>query len=246
MSLLSLKNKFAGQTIALIGNGPSLTMEDLEFLQKNKIFSYGVNKIFVAYPNTTWRPTFYSTSDYAIMDSVIKSFNEYIPDYVFLPKSAQKYISNQIQNLSNEKVFVVNHVSRSSHDYKRAFSEDISEISYGGYTVLFFALQVIHYLGFKKVLLLGVDHNYSYAKVSATKECSPNGRLIVHQEGSNHFHKNYFERGAVVGDVYLDEATVSFQMASDIYTKNQKEIINCSRKTNLNLFPRINLEDVIS
>jgi len=53
--LKSLKNKFKGETILVVGNGPSLKTTTLE---RFRIPSIGMNKIDLLYSNTNWRPNF--------------------------------------------------------------------------------------------------------------------------------------------------------------------------------------------
>lgn len=243
MKIEALKDHFEGKTIALVGNGPSLSMDDLAILKEKRILSYGVNKIFLAYRKTDWRPTFYSASDHAIIPSVVESLKLHSPEFIFLPESISLFLPEDLRSKKNTTF--INHVSRSSPLYKREFSTEADKITFGGYTVLYFALQIVFYLGFRKVIMLGVDHNYSSAQFRQTSEVGHNGRLIVHESGSNHFDPDYFTKGTVITEHYPDETTQSFKMAYDVFKENNREIINCSRSTNLDVIPRRPLNEVL-
>ncbi len=243
MNISELKNKFNGETIALIGNGGSLTMSDLELIKSKGVMTYGVNKIFLAYDQTEWRPDFYSASDHAIIKDVVESFKIYRPEHLIMPFSTQEYFKGFTSILDD--ICFVNHLSRSDEGYVRDFSRDVSKVSYGGYTVLFFALQVIYFLGFQKVIIMGLDHDYSKAKVVPVSQRSHNGRMLIHKEGSNHFHPDYFKKDSLIGDVYITESEESFEMADRVFSEAGRSILNCSRSTKLTVLKRSSLEDEI-
>ncbi len=237
-----LKSNYADKPFLLVGNGPSLASGDLELARRRGFFAYGVNKIFLMFEVSNWRPEIYSVSDHAIKDQVLTNDCINIVDHAVLPRSM---IPLNAKAESNDKVLLVDHISRNEPQYRRIFSRRADLCTYGGYTVLFFALQVLFSVDVQTVLMVGVDHDYSKAKTIPTPETSINGRLIRHQAGSNHFHENYFNPGDIVGDVYLDEIELSFQMARDVYEADGRKLLNASRKTNLNSIERVRFEDVI-
>jgi len=163
-------------------------------------------------------------------------------DRCFLPKNTKKYFE---PDQPPKNIAFVNHFSRTAPEYKRQFSQDATQKTYGGYTVLFFALQVLYSINVRRVILTGVDHNYSVARTAPMAERSINGRLIKHLGGTNHFSENYFEPGEIVGDVYLDEAEDSFAIARQVFEADGRELLNCSRFTSLRSVPKVELEDAL-
>jgi uncharacterized Rossmann fold enzyme len=59
--LKSFKDIHKGKRCFIIGNGPSLKMEDLDKL-KNE-YTFAANKIYLAFEETDWRPTYYCIQD---------------------------------------------------------------------------------------------------------------------------------------------------------------------------------------
>ncbi len=57
----ALRDCHRGRRGFIVGNGPSLRMEDLDRLQSE--ISFGSNKIYLAFDKTAWRPTYYSVID---------------------------------------------------------------------------------------------------------------------------------------------------------------------------------------
>ena len=73
--LKTLKNRYAGKRCFVIGNGPSLTKEDLELLRNEVTFAS--NRIYKMFDKTDWRPTFYAVFDESVASDrdVIKNAN---------------------------------------------------------------------------------------------------------------------------------------------------------------------------
>ena len=59
--LRSLKNKHKGETIFIIGNGPSLTPEILSKIKGKTCLAS--NKIYLMFGITDWRPNYYTVED---------------------------------------------------------------------------------------------------------------------------------------------------------------------------------------
>ncbi|MFC2055928.1 hypothetical protein ACFLV7_16775 [Chloroflexota bacterium] len=59
--LAALKNRHKGQRCFVIGNGPSLSTTDLDQLRGEVTFA--CNKIYLAFNETDWRPTYYAVED---------------------------------------------------------------------------------------------------------------------------------------------------------------------------------------
>ena len=83
------------------------------------------------------------------------------------------------------------------------FSTDLSKSINPAATVTYAALQVIYYMGFKKVIILGLDHNFQLdkSKIPNTTE------KYTHQKDVNHFIDNYFPKGTKweTPDLYSSE-----------------------------------------
>jgi hypothetical protein len=72
--LKQFKNLHPGERCFIIGNGPSLTPEDLAKLKSE--ISFGSNKIYLAFDQTEWRPSYYVVED----DHMIRQHHKTIRD----------------------------------------------------------------------------------------------------------------------------------------------------------------------
>ena len=228
--LLLLKNKFEGRRCFIIGNGPSLTPEDLDKI-KNE-YSFAANKIFYIYDKTEWRPTFYSCGDPEVYITIKDYFLSCDIEYKFLSRlcGIPKKIDNSLYPFyPHDGRFCIN-----KYNFSPPFiSENVNEfISLGG-TVTFTNIQLAIYMGFKEIYLLGVDHNYALT-----------------QDGSGKINKDdsikvYFE-GMPKSDLpaihNINETTKAYQAAREYADNHGIKIYNATRGGKLEAFERIDFD----
>ena len=70
-AICALKDSHKGEKCFVIGNGPSLTAEDLNRLQDSGIPTFAMNRVFKFFPQTKWRPTYYISEDILILKDTI-------------------------------------------------------------------------------------------------------------------------------------------------------------------------------
>jgi len=141
------KGKYAGKRCFIIGNGPSLRMEDLDKIQENGDICFGLNVIHKAYENTKWRPDFVCMKDPLVIAQNYESIkaNNSCPLFVNDMKlfyhwdtGENEYLLHDIQ----DKVY---------------FSDDIVTGCSCGASVSYTAIQIAAYMGFSEIYLLGMD-----------------------------------------------------------------------------------------
>lgn len=67
INIKALKNKHKGQRCFIVGSGPSLKVDDLNKLKDEVTFA--CNKIYLAFNDTSWRPTYYSVYDVLVAEN---------------------------------------------------------------------------------------------------------------------------------------------------------------------------------
>ena len=118
------------------------------------------------------------------------------------------------------------------------FSSDISCAIAQGSTVTYFALQILFYYGFKKVALIGCDHNF------ATK--GPDHKLVQSAESDpNHFDPRYFSGGVLWNLPSIAESEESYLRAKRFYELHDRQIYNCTVGGKLELYPRMALSQFL-
>jgi hypothetical protein len=201
-----LHNREINNRAVLVANGPSLNRMDLKFLKNNTCI--GLNKIYLGFKKFGFYPKYYvAVNDLVIQQSVneIKSLNciKFISkrNAIFAPESAMTY-----------------HIDTSSPSER--FCTDISVGVHEGWTVTYAALQIAFYLGFKEVIIIGLDHRYTY-------HGAPNETQLLKGDDPNHFASNYFgDQPWHNPDLIRSEE--SYRIAKQIFEENGRRIIDAT------------------
>lgn len=214
-----LKNKHAGETGVIIGNGASLKDIDLKRLAK-KYPTLGSNKIYL-YPFT---PDYWAVADNEMLYSCLA---DGYPNKDFSPKVS---FVNSMYPL--EWATPVNYTIR--YDFSRDIAK---EIVIGG-TVTYVLLQIAYYMGFKKILLVGVDHNYPGADNG-----TPGSKFVQAGEDEDHFHPEYFKAGMIYNRPELKATEKMYLFAKNVYEADGRKILNLTTNTRLFVYDRVNVKN---
>ena len=230
--LAALKDKHKGQRCFVIGNGPSLRISDLDQL-KGEI-TFASNKIYLAFDQTSYRPTYYTVIDEMIAENWHEVINglkltKLFPSYVRLllkPDKNTTYFESEGANLGG-------------------FSPDpLLEDLYGGYTVIFAQLQLAYYMGFKTVYLIGMDHTWNLPAGEREKQGSE--VILVSQGEQNHFLPDYRLPGEKWSLPKPELQEIAFQIARKYYEDHGRCVYNATRGGRLEVFERVDLDQIIA
>lgn len=211
-----LKDSHKGQTCVVIGNGASLKETDLNRLSQ-KYPTLGSNRIYL-YP---FVPDYYAICD----DLMLMSCLEDIQKESFRPKA-------MFINSAYPLPFAI----PVNYSIKYDFSKDIEhEIVIGG-TVTYVLLQIAYYLGFKKALLVGVDHDYPGAGKG-----SPGSVFLQEGDDKDHFHPEYFKPGMIYNRPELSATERMYQFAKSVFELDGRKILNLTTSTKLLVYDRDNV-----
>lgn len=213
--LKQFKGKHEGERCFIIGNGPSLTADDLELL-KNEI-CFASNRIYEIYNKTKWRPKYYAISDGNIVKEIAEEAQEKSQaDYCFFPSI------DCWQMKWNENVLLYRILSNNFCG-SFIFSNDISKGIREGWTVTYILTQIAIYMGFKEVYYLGVD-------------CSNFGC---------HFYQNEVGNKNEISNDTITLSMRSFDKIKEVCKKKNIVVKNATRGGKLEVFERINLEKLL-
>ena len=223
MPLKSYKAKYIGKRCFIACTGPSLTIEDLEKIGNEYVF--GMNSICLIHDKTTWKPDFYGIQDVLVYDKLKDSIHSTDNGVVFAPYGYRKH-------RKTPKEWVYWHMCGSYHIYemiypKRFFakySDDCYVRIYDGFTITYSLIQIAIYMGFDEIYLLGAD-------------CSYLGKQ-QHFIETGVFDPGYKEIG--------DRLIASYEEAKRYADSHGIKIYNATRGGCLELFPRVQLEDVLA
>jgi hypothetical protein len=225
--LIDLKNQYLGQRCFIIGNGPSLTWNDLDRITNEKTFAS--NKIYLSYPHTEFRPFFYSVIDSYVLDNNLEEITAVNGLRLFPHYFEEKLAAN------DETIFF-----RSAGPNLGGFGFEpvLGRHFYGGYSVVFAQMQLAWYLGFREIYLIGMDHTWHIPEDAQIKD---DGYYQVLTSGGevNHFHPDYRKPGEKWTMPLPEQQEKAYQFAREFIEKNGGMIRNATRGGKLEVFERI-------
>jgi len=220
--LAALKDIHKGRRAFIIGNGPSLRQTDLSKL-KNE-FTFGMNRIYLLFSELGFHTTYFVS----INDLVIEQFRDDIlalPMPKFLAWRSHGHFPAQLPITQLPTFLYTSYTSP-------RFSSDVRGRVWEGATVTNVALQIAFHMGFEKVILIGVDHNF-------TSKGEANKTVVSQGDDPNHFAPNYFGKGAKWQLPDLDTSEIGYTLAREAYRKAGREVIDATVGGKLTIFPKV-------
>jgi hypothetical protein len=225
--LKALHNCHKGKRCFIIGNGPSLDVQDLEKLKGEICF--GTHQVYKIFDKTEWRPTYYCAQDRALINLSAKEISKIQVKEKFIG------IVKPLKYASIKGATFVSMRLDSFYPELPKFSEDVSVHIYEGFTVSYMCFQLAVYMGFSEIYLLGIDHNYSVTKL-------PNGEIQKDENAKDHFSQEY--ETPVVPQLY--KSVLSYEAARAYAEENGITIKNATRGGKLEVFERIDFETLFN
>ena len=212
-----LHNRHLGETCVLVCNGPSLNQMDLSFLKRQ--LCIGLNKIFLGIRTFKFYPRYYVAVNQKVIAqsaSEIRALN------------AVKFIGSKGHPILAEDALTY-HVNTSSPPGR--FSKDLAQGAHEGWTVTHVALQVAYYLGFHKVVIIGMDHRYAFSGAA-------NQAHLLQGPDPNHFSPAYFS-GQHWDNPDLERSEESYRIAKEIFQADGREILDATVNGACGVFPKV-------
>ena len=211
-------NIHEGERCFIVATGPSLTKEDLNKLKSE--YTFGVNALCLLFNELKWNTNYF----------VISDAKAYLKLNTQLPKKSTKNIfisALERKDINDAYTFLPRNVTNyflTSPKYKK-FSNDIRIWIYDATTVVFNAIQIATYMGFKEIYLIGVDCNYNVAD---------DLKYSVDHGIRNPYYKS-------AGIKMIED----FNVAKRYTDKLGVKVYNATRGGMLEVFERVDLDEVI-
>jgi len=229
--LAAVKDIHKGQRCFIIGNGPSLKISDLEKL-KNEI-TFAANKIYLAFESTDWRPTYYSVTDDMVAKQNFDEINRLTGFMKFFPSVSL----TRWKTFFDDAIFFRYIYYKNRYPEPPKFGFDICHEIYSGRTVLYVLIQIAAFMGIREIYMIGVDFDF-------TLPPQKNGRFLVSQNESNHFHPAYRRFGEIWIDPKLHYQEKAFYSAKIALNHLNGQIYNSTRGGKLNILSRRDFDEL--
>ena len=223
--LKSIRNKFKGKPILIVGNGPSLNKTPLD--EFGSIASIGMNKIDMLFRRVQWRPSMIMCTNNLVVRQHSKQFAAMdIP--VYLAWKSRWFLKKKSANIHFFNI-----------KEKEDFCLDAVDGVGSGATVTYAALQFAYHLGCNPVILVGVDHNFDKTGASNIYEKRET-------EDVNHFDPNYFSKGSYWGLPNLDASEQAFLRSRHAFEADNRKIYDATIGGKLTIFEKIDIAQALA
>jgi hypothetical protein len=216
--LAEYQDKHKGQRCVIIGNGPSLKKTDVSKI-KNEI-TFGMNRIYLAFPDWGFQTSYFVS----INDLVIEQCAEDIQN-LSMPKFLSWHSHPYIQ-FTEDMMFL--HTTY----YNPSFAQDIRRRVWEGATVTYVAMQLAYYMGFKQVVLIGVDHSFK-------AKGDPNTTVVSQGDDQSHFDPRYFGKGFRWQLPDLETSELAYRRARQVFEQDGRQILDATIDGQLDVFPKV-------
>ena len=230
--LRKYKDIHKGESCVVIGNGPSLRIEDLTKLHELGVPTFGCNRVSLAFTKTPWRPDYYFMSDEKLLAGYTDDVDGVPADHRFFPKAFRdKGIENG----------VFYGPSKEFYDFEKEgkFSTDVTNGVYGGGTVTVEMMQFAYYMGFTEIYLIGVDFSYAINNPL-------NSKTYAYQGENNYFIEGYLKQGEIAATPNVNANLLAFRAAKETIEHNGRLVQNATRGGKLEVFDRVDLDELFA
>jgi len=216
--LAAFKDLHRGERCFIIGNGPSLKNTDLTRLIRENTF--GMNRFYLAFPELGFTTTYYLSMNELVIEQCAEDIRA-LP----IPKFLSWHSHKHIQPTGSMQFLYSTYIAPK-------FARDVRGRLWEGATVTYVALQLAYFMGFKQVILIGVDHNF-------TTQGKPNTTVVSQGDDPNHFHPGYFGKGFRWQLPDLETSERAYRMAREAYAKDGREVLDATVGGKLTVFPKV-------
>jgi hypothetical protein len=215
--LAQFRDIHAGARCVLVCNGPSLNRMELGFLRGRIVI--GLNKIHLGVDRFGFEPDYLV----AVNPRVVEQSHAEIAAL-----RATRFIGSRAARFlpEDERTF---HVQALRPPVQ--FSDDICTGVREGGTVTHAALQIAFYMGFSEVVIIGMDHRFSF-------QGAPHEARLMEGPDPNHFSPEYF-RGQVWDNPDLARSEQSYAAARRVFEAAGRRILDATLDGACEVFEKV-------
>ena len=241
----SLHNRYRGERIFVLANGPSLNQQDLGKLEGE--FTFGFNKIYLLFERVSWRPTFYTTIDWRVTPDMVEDINRLEQSTLFVPEPFRGMIHG---GRDCYHFPLHNTLPAGWRSVEDRFAFDVNQGVWRGATVVVVGLQLAFYMGFDPIILIGADLNYKIAKTVRNeglghyRGTESRNLLSTADDDTAHFDPRYFGAGSRWHEPAMDGMRSGFRNCLDAAESRGRTILNATAGGELEVFERVDYDSL--
>lgn len=239
--LYSLHNRFAGERVFIMGNGPSLNQTPLDKLESE--FVFGLNRISLLFERVSWRPTFFTAFDVRVVPDNKEEFAALDVPYKFFSARYKTMLGEQDNHFWH-------HTKGFYEGFESAFAPTVPFSGFGGGgTIGVIAIELAFFLGFREIYLIGTD--VSYTVPESVKQTGDDVfgdgvklQLESTEDDPNHFDPSYFGKGKKWHNPNVREMKIGFGRAAAYVERAGGRLLNATVGGELEQVPRVDFDSL--
>lgn len=223
----ALKDLHKGKRAWMVGNGPSVRLEDLDAIPDDDV-KFCFNRFYKCYDDTRLREDYVVSADMLMIDDFGQ---EMVDKSAGLPLFCRNRVVSEVSGRYVEL--------QPGDTYLPLFSYDPAKfVSIGGSSV-FVAMQMAYYMGVRELFLYGMDFSFSM-----TLGRDPRYKFPVSFDDNNHFIKGYRDAKPWCPPTWRD-ISAGFLNARSAFELGGGRILNATRGGKLEIFDRVDFETAV-
>ncbi len=242
-----MKNRYEGKRVFLIANGPSLNITPLYLLRDE--YTIVFNRFKLMLERLNYHPSFYMIID----NKVILDNSEMIAE--FIENSKLTFVPDFLkeEKLSVREMLPKNNRLMYLFQEPMKFSKHLPFFKIGN-SVTFGAYQVLRYLGFSEVIVVGNDMNYVVHDTAEVINSQHFEGGIVQDiksttdDDPNHFDPRYFGKGQTYHQptsFVTNRMFRNLDLVAEEYKKSGVKIVNAGYNSAVKSFPKKDFYEVL-
>lgn len=228
-----LRRKYAGRRCFLIGNGPSLKAEDLTTLREHGEICFAFNRIYNIFDDTPWRPDFYLSQDEKMLQGCVDIVDRLELPVKLIPIQLHWYHGIDVR----DALYFNMNWKQAEEPLAFRFSDDAARELYASSTGMYTAAQLAAYMGFKELVLIGVDHHFRVSR-------NDQGEIVVDESAKDYFTDKYNEDREKLYIPNTEKSTLTYVAMKRHCDARGIRVYNATRGGKLEVFERVDFDSL--
>lgn len=219
--LTHYRDRYRGRRCVIVGNGPSLREMELSPLREE--FTFALNRGYLLFQRLGFPSSFLvAVNKYVVEQCASEIVAEGVP--TFLSWHSRSHIR------AAKPTYVCSISSP-------GFYGDARGGVWEGATVTYVALQLAYHMGFRDVVLIGVDHSF-------VTTGTPHELVVSPEDDPNHFDPNYFGKGFRWQLPDLETSEMAYRLARRAFSEDGRTIVDATVGGDLRVFPNAKFSEL--
>lgn len=216
------RDAHAGERCVIIANGPSLQRTDMSLLRHEKTFC--MNRAYLMFDSWGFIPTYFTCMNPLVIE-------QFAADIATLP--LPKFLNFSARDLFADADDM--YYFRVPPRLVERFQPDLTKPISSGATVTYATLQIAFFMGFREIILVGLDHSF-------VEKGTP-GKTETREAAADqsHMHPEYFPKGIKWQLPDLVRSEHAYAIANRYFTDRGGRIIDATVGGHCEIFQKMPL-----